>query len=93
MVTRTENDTTANPQSTPKQTQFNNTLDYLRNSEGKLITSGENMSFSGSKAIKIIVITKLLKRLILLIKEDRDVLCRYLMERVISMYSLRNLNQ
>ena len=49
-VNRTENDTTANPQSTPKQTQFNNTLDYLRNSEGKLITSGENMSFSGSRS-------------------------------------------
>ena len=49
-VTRTENDTTAIPQSTPKQTQFNNTLDYLRNSEGKLITSGENMSFSGSRS-------------------------------------------
>ena len=49
-VTRTENDTSANPQSTPKQTRFNNMLDYLRNSEGKLITSGENMSFSGSRS-------------------------------------------
>ena len=48
-ATRTGNDTTANPQSTPKQTQFNNTLYYLRNSEGKLITSGGNMSFSGSR--------------------------------------------
>ena len=34
-VTSTENDTSANPQSTPTQTRFNNTLDYLRNSEGK----------------------------------------------------------
>ena len=49
-VNRTENDTSANPQSTPKQTRFNNTLDYLRNSEGKLIISGENMSFSGSRS-------------------------------------------
>ena len=49
-VTHTENDTSANPQSTPKQTQFNKTLDYLRNSEGKLITSGENMSFPGSRS-------------------------------------------
>ena len=49
-VTRTENDTSANQQSTPKQTRFNNTLDYLGNSEGKLITSGENMSFSGSRS-------------------------------------------
>ena len=39
-VTHTGNYTTANLQSTSKQTQFNNTLDYLRNSEGKLITSG-----------------------------------------------------
>ena len=49
-VTRTENDTNENPQSTPKQTRFNNTLDHLRNSEGKLFTSGENMSFSGSRS-------------------------------------------
>ena len=48
-VNRIGNDTTANLQSTPKQTQFNNTLDYLRNSEGKLVISGENMSFSSSR--------------------------------------------
>ena len=42
-VTRTENDTSANPQSTPKQTRFNNTLDYLRN----FINIGGNISQCG----------------------------------------------
>ena len=49
-VNRTGNDTTANPQSTPKKIQLNHMLDYLRNNEGKLISSSENMSFSGSRS-------------------------------------------
>ena len=51
-VNHTGNDASANLQSTPKQAQFNNTLDYLNNSEGKLITPGKNMFFSGSKSLQ-----------------------------------------